>query len=45
MIITGTENDAVLKKLEVMMLECAKLDQEINCFVEVVNSVTAEVKY
>uniref|UniRef100_A0A8K9UNZ7 E3 SUMO-protein ligase NSE2 n=1 Tax=Oncorhynchus mykiss TaxID=8022 RepID=A0A8K9UNZ7_ONCMY len=40
----GTENDAVLKKLEVMMLECAKLDQEINCFVEVVNSVTAEVR-
>ncbi|XP_042171367.1 E3 SUMO-protein ligase NSE2-like [Oncorhynchus tshawytscha] len=40
----GTENDAVLKKLEVMMLECAKLDQEINCFVEVVNCVTAEVK-
>ncbi|XP_052360599.1 E3 SUMO-protein ligase NSE2-like [Oncorhynchus keta] len=40
----GTENDAVLKKLEVMMLECAKLDQEINCFVEVVNCVTAEVR-
>uniref|UniRef100_A0AAZ3SLP5 E3 SUMO-protein ligase NSE2 n=1 Tax=Oncorhynchus tshawytscha TaxID=74940 RepID=A0AAZ3SLP5_ONCTS len=34
---------ALLKKLEVMMLECAKLDQEINCFVEVVNCVTAEV--
>ncbi|XP_064801117.1 E3 SUMO-protein ligase NSE2-like [Oncorhynchus masou masou] len=40
----GTENDAVLKKLEVMMLECAKLDQEITCFVEVVNCVTAEVR-
>ncbi|XP_029602787.1 E3 SUMO-protein ligase NSE2 isoform X2 [Salmo trutta] len=40
----GSENDAVLKKLELMMLECAKLDQEINCFVDVVNCVTAEVR-
>ncbi|CAJ1061840.1 E3 SUMO-protein ligase NSE2 isoform X2 [Xyrichtys novacula] len=29
--------------MEAMILECAKLDREINCFVDVVQQVTAEV--
>ncbi|XP_010891061.1 E3 SUMO-protein ligase NSE2 isoform X1 [Esox lucius] len=38
----GAENEAGLEKLELMMLDCAKLDREINCFVGVVECVTAE---
>lgn len=32
-----------MKKLEQMMLECAKLDQEINCFVESVEQMITQV--
>ncbi|XP_036931021.1 E3 SUMO-protein ligase NSE2 isoform X1 [Acanthopagrus latus] len=32
-----------IKEMEAMILECAKLDREINYFVEVVQQVTAEV--
>ncbi|XP_031432096.1 E3 SUMO-protein ligase NSE2 [Clupea harengus] len=40
----GNANSAGLKKLEDMMLECAKLDREINFFVEAVDSVTARAR-
>lgn len=33
-----------IKEMEAMILECAKLDREINYFVEVVQQVTAEVR-
>lgn len=32
-----------IKEMEAMILECAKLDREINYFVDVVQQVTAEV--
>lgn len=40
----GPENNTGLKKLEAMILECAKLDREINCFVEVTEKVTGEAR-
>lgn len=33
-----------IKELEAMLLDCAKLDREINSFVDVVQEVTAEVR-
>lgn len=33
-----------IKEMEAMILECAKLDREINYFVDVVQQVTAEVR-
>lgn len=33
-----------IKELEVMLLDCAKLDREINYFVDVVKRVTEEVR-
>lgn len=33
-----------IKELEAMLLDCAKLDREINYFVDVVQQVTAEVR-
>ncbi|KAJ8013393.1 hypothetical protein DPEC_G00052800 [Dallia pectoralis] len=41
---SGAENESGLKKLELMMLDCAKLDREINCFVEAVDVVTSELR-
>uniref|UniRef100_UPI0037E8B6C7 E3 SUMO-protein ligase NSE2 isoform X2 n=1 Tax=Semicossyphus pulcher TaxID=241346 RepID=UPI0037E8B6C7 len=41
-----TQNEAVhpgIAEMEAMILECAKLDREINYFVDVVQQVTAEV--
>lgn len=32
-----------IKEMEAMILECAKLDREINYFVDVVQQTTAEV--
>ncbi|XP_062847099.1 E3 SUMO-protein ligase NSE2 [Trichomycterus rosablanca] len=40
----GTEDSPGLKKLEQVILECAKLDREINCFVESVEQMTAQVR-
>ncbi|XP_062394899.1 E3 SUMO-protein ligase NSE2 [Sardina pilchardus] len=40
----GNVNSPNLKKLEEMMLECAKLDREINCFVEAVDTMTARAR-
>ncbi|XP_076136092.1 E3 SUMO-protein ligase NSE2 [Alosa pseudoharengus] len=40
----GNANSPNLKKLEEMMLECAKLDREINCFVEAVDTMTARAR-
>lgn len=37
------ENPAI-KELEAMLLDCAKLDREINYFVDVVQQVTEEVR-
>ncbi|XP_030638637.1 E3 SUMO-protein ligase NSE2 [Chanos chanos] len=39
----GTDNDPNLKKLELMMLDCARLDTEINCFVESVEQICSQV--
>ncbi|XP_034029577.1 E3 SUMO-protein ligase NSE2-like [Thalassophryne amazonica] len=39
----GEEMSAGVKELEAMMLECAKLDREINHFVDVVQQVTAQI--
>lgn len=36
--------NAGIKEMEAMILECAKLDREINYFVDVVQQVTAEVR-
>lgn len=33
-----------IRELEAMLLDCAKLDREINYFVDVVQQVTAEVR-
>lgn len=38
------KESAGLKKLEATMLECARLDREINCFVEVVQNITTEAR-
>ncbi|KAM9353971.1 E3 SUMO-protein ligase NSE2 [Symphorus nematophorus] len=37
------DTDPGIKEMEAMILECAKLDSEINYFVDVVQKVTAEV--
>ncbi|XP_030014709.1 E3 SUMO-protein ligase NSE2 [Sphaeramia orbicularis] len=37
------EGNPGIKEMEAMILECAKLDREINCFVDIVQQVTAEV--
>ncbi|KAM4633224.1 E3 SUMO-protein ligase NSE2 [Polymixia lowei] len=37
------EDSSGIKGMEAMILECAKLDREINCFVEIVEQVTSEV--
>ncbi|XP_033958499.1 E3 SUMO-protein ligase NSE2 [Pseudochaenichthys georgianus] len=39
----GEETDPGIKEMEAMILECAKLDREINCFVDIVQQVTGEV--
>ncbi|KAB5586550.1 hypothetical protein PHYPO_G00002990 [Pangasianodon hypophthalmus] len=41
----ATDDSPGLKKLEQMMLECAKLDREINCFVESVEQMIAQVRH
>ncbi|XP_016387518.1 E3 SUMO-protein ligase NSE2-like isoform X3 [Sinocyclocheilus rhinocerous] len=38
------DNSPALKKLEEMILECSRLDREINCFVESVDEKTAQVR-
>ncbi|KAM3860062.1 E3 SUMO-protein ligase NSE2-like [Diretmus argenteus] len=38
----GTEDNAGVSQMEAMILECAKMDREISCLVEVVKQVTAE---
>ncbi|XP_060777334.1 E3 SUMO-protein ligase NSE2 [Neoarius graeffei] len=40
----ATNDSPGVKKLEQMMLECAKLDQEINCFVESVEQMITQVR-
>lgn len=40
----GTDDSPSLRKLEQMMLECAALDREINCFVESVEQTTSHVR-
>ncbi len=42
-LISGMDNSPALKKLEEMILECSRLDREINCFVESVDEMTAQV--
>ncbi|XP_039535711.1 E3 SUMO-protein ligase NSE2 isoform X4 [Pimephales promelas] len=39
----GMDNSSALKKLEDMILECSRLDREINCFVDSVDEMTAQV--
>lgn len=39
----GKNMDPGIREMEAMILECAKLDREINYFVDVVQQVTAEV--
>ncbi|KAK5862632.1 hypothetical protein PBY51_018003 [Eleginops maclovinus] len=39
----GEEMNPGIKEMEAMILECAKLDREIACFVDVVQEVTREV--
>lgn len=34
-----------IKEMEAMILECAKLDSEINYFVDIVQQATAEVNH
>ncbi|XP_076826334.1 E3 SUMO-protein ligase NSE2 isoform X2 [Brachyhypopomus gauderio] len=41
----GTDDSPNVKKLEQMMLECARLDNEINCFVASVEQMTAQVRH
>ncbi|XP_048008956.1 E3 SUMO-protein ligase NSE2 isoform X2 [Megalobrama amblycephala] len=40
----GMNNSPSLKKLEEMIMECSRLDREINCFVESVDEKTAQVR-
>lgn len=42
--VTDGEVNPGIKEMEAMILECAKLDREINYFVDVVQQVTAEVR-
>lgn len=47
LVCTYVKDDEVnpgIKEMEAMILECAKLDREINYFVDVVQQVTAEVR-
>ncbi|XP_024122654.1 E3 SUMO-protein ligase NSE2 [Oryzias melastigma] len=37
------EMDSSIKELEAMILDCAKLDREINCFMDIAKEVTSEV--
>ncbi|KAG7474205.1 E3 SUMO-protein ligase NSE2 [Solea senegalensis] len=37
------EMNSGIKEMEAMILDCARLDREINCFIDVVQQVTAEV--
>ncbi|XP_051920823.1 E3 SUMO-protein ligase NSE2 [Hippocampus zosterae] len=39
----GGEENSGISKMEALMLECAKLDREIECFVDTVQQATAEV--
>lgn len=39
----GEEDNAAISQMEAMILECAKLDRDINYFVDTVDQVTAEV--
>ncbi|XP_043116660.1 E3 SUMO-protein ligase NSE2 [Puntigrus tetrazona] len=41
----GMDNSPALKKLEEMILECSRLDREINCFVEAVDEMTAQARH
>lgn len=41
--VTDEEGNPGIKEMEAMILECARLDREINYFVDVVQQVTAEV--
>ncbi|XP_056308494.1 E3 SUMO-protein ligase NSE2-like [Danio aesculapii] len=41
----GMENSPSLKKLGEMIMECSRLDSEINCLVESVNEMTAQVRH
>lgn len=41
--VTDGEVHPGIKDMEAMILECAKLDREINYFVDVVKQVTSEV--
>lgn len=41
--VTDKEVHPGIKEMENMILECAKLDREINYFVDVVQQVTSEV--
>lgn len=42
--VTDEALNSGIKEMEAMILECAKLDREINYFVDVVQQVTAEVR-
>lgn len=42
--VTDSNVNPGIKEMEAMILECAKLDREINYFVDVVQQVTAEVR-
>lgn len=42
--VPGEDVNPAIKEMEEMILECAKLDREINHFVDVVQQVTAEVR-
>lgn len=41
--ISDEEMDSSIKELEAMILDCAKLDREINCFMDIAKEVTSEV--
>lgn len=42
--VTGEEGNPGVKEMEAMILECAKMDREIDVFVNIVERVTAEVR-
>ncbi|XP_055066036.2 E3 SUMO-protein ligase NSE2 [Misgurnus anguillicaudatus] len=41
----GTADNPALRNLEEMMLQCSKLDKEINCFVGSVEDITAQARH
>lgn len=41
--ISDEEMNSSIKELETMILDCAKLDREINIFVDIAKEVTSEV--